>query len=670
MSGKNKIKQPVVSKKPDISIKKQHNNLWPVLIISIIVFITYVSFSPSLKNDFVNWDDQEYVTTNPLVVSETIPLKKIFTTPVSNHYHPLTILTLAWNYQTGELSPKVYHATNLILHLMNTILVFIFIYLLTKKNIFISGIVSFFFGIHPMHVESVAWISERKDMMYSLFFLAGLVTYLRYTESKKTAWYIVTLLLFIFSCLSKVMAVVFPVILIVVDYYMGINNSKYQQGAKSTVTGEMILLARRIFASEKIPFFILSLAFVLIGYIIQLKGTAPGFRDFPFVSRIMFGCYGAIMYPVKFFAPVMLSPFYPFPAGNVVSSMILYPIILLSAIALIYFFLRKEKPIIFGLLFYFVSVVIVLQFITGGPVIMADRYAYISSIGLLFPIAFYINKLWEKKSTSLTFLKYPSLVVLIITGIAFCFQSYARSQVWKNGETLWSDAINKYPFYISYSNRAEYYQEINDDDKAINDYSSSIQLNPYYSEARNNRGMIYYKRGRYDLALADYEQAIRYNNDINQASSYFANRALALMKMGENEKAEKDFAMAFEQNAKATESNMKRLLINRGFFYDYTKQFEKAISDYTNYLNFNPEDDLIYNARGMSHINLGHINESYSDFSKAIELNPTIPNYWLNRSIAENSLGRKTEAKADAEKALSLGMKVGDDYLRAVGIIN
>lgn len=152
--------------------------------LAVIAITTYFVFSPSLQNDFTNWDDELYVLNNHLVVSNSIDIAKIFSNPVAANYHPLTILSLSINYQDGKLDPSGYHFENVILHLLNTILVFFFIYLLTKGNLLMSSVVSLFFGIHPMHVESVSWVSERKDVLYVFFFIAGLITYLFYLKKR------------------------------------------------------------------------------------------------------------------------------------------------------------------------------------------------------------------------------------------------------------------------------------------------------------------------------------------------------------------------------------------------------------------------------------------------------------------------------------------------------
>ena len=363
-------------------IQKKNNTITAWICVAVILLVTYFVFSPSLQNKFTNWDDDVYVLENPLVVNGKIPVKEIFKSPVSANYHPITMLSLARNYQNGKLNPKGYHLESVVFHLLNIGLLFFFIFILTKRNLLMASIVALFFGIHPMHVESVSWISERKDVLYVFFFLSGLITYLKYRESKKIKWYLFTMVLFVLSCLSKGMAVVFPIVLLLIDYLLEIKRE-------------------RKLLTEKIPFFILALIFGVVAFKIQSGIAISDTQFFSVWQRVMFASYGAMMYVVKFFIPMNLSAYYPYPTLNRNATIpfffYLMPFIFLGIIFSIYFFLRKERALIFGLLFYFISVALVLQFVSVGTVIMADRYSYLSYIGLLYVAAYYINKICADK---------------------------------------------------------------------------------------------------------------------------------------------------------------------------------------------------------------------------------------------------------------------------------
>ena len=211
------------------TVNPKSNDLLLYILPIAIFFITFFTFSPSLTCGFTNWDDPTYITKQDLLLHPGKEnLKDIFTTNVSNNYHPLTMLSLKWNTNTTNLGAKPFHFTNVLLHLLNTLLVFIFIFLMSDKRVWIAAVVTLFFGIHPMHVESVTWIAERKDVLYSFFFLASLIAYFKFisSEKQKTIWYIFSFLLFTLSCLSKGVAVCLPIVLLLIDYYHKRSNIK------------------------------------------------------------------------------------------------------------------------------------------------------------------------------------------------------------------------------------------------------------------------------------------------------------------------------------------------------------------------------------------------------------------------------------------------------------
>jgi protein O-mannosyl-transferase len=632
-----------------------------------------------------------------------VPLVKIFETPVSNNYHPITILSLAFNYQHGKLAPFGYHLENVIFHVLNTILVFFFIFLLTRRNLLMAVIVSLFFGIHPMHVESVTWVSERKDVLYVFFFIAGLITYLRYSETKKITWYYFTLLLFILSCLSKGMAVVFPVILLLIDYLQGV---KWE---------------RRLLL-EKIPFFLISMIFGIVTIKTQTGQNIATIKSFTVFQHLMFASYGAIVYIVKLLAPYKLSAFYPYPIGNRNSSvpLIFYLSPFISFViltALIYFFRRKEKEIVFGLLFYFVTVALVLQFIPIGAAIMADRYSYLSYIGLLFVVAYIINKVWQNKSGILVSMKYPVMVIVIIGIVVFSYQTYSRTQIWKNSNVLWTDVIDNYDnIPLAYYDRGLFYSNSdNKKDSAMADFNKAIALDSTYSDPYNNRGLLYLNDGKIDLAMTDFNKAIEFNSiyadaynnlgllylktgktdlalaNCNKAIALdstiieaYNNRGLLYLNAGKGDLAMADFSKALALDSTSAEvfNNIGLLYLrygkndlaiadfnkalalnpasamyyyNRGLCYKGSNQYEKALNDFTNGIQLNPKSiELYYNMSGICNVNLQNYKAAIADFSKAIEINPFVADYWLKRSFIEGKTGQSENAKADALKAQQL----------------
>jgi hypothetical protein len=266
------------------------------------VIITYICFSNALKNDFTNWDDPGYVIDNALVKSLSFDnLKAIFSTYVMGNYHPVAILSLAIDFYFHQLDPHGFHATSVILHLINVLLVFLFVQKLSNRLIaaFIAAVL---FGIHPMHVESVSWVAERKDLLYVLFYMASIIAYTLFIkkEKNKTVYYAASIALFILSLLSKGQAVTLPVILLLIDYY------------SSRTFDKKVFL-------EKIPFFAISIVMGVVAVLAQKEsGAIADMPNHAWYDRIFFASYSFINYIWKMILPLNLSAYYPYPVkqGN------------------------------------------------------------------------------------------------------------------------------------------------------------------------------------------------------------------------------------------------------------------------------------------------------------------------------------------------------------------
>ncbi len=626
-----------------IANKKVNLSVW--LLAFGIAIITFIVFSPSLKCGFV-WDDEIFITQNPLVVNNSIAVKKIFTSVVNeNDYYPVTIISLACNYHFNKLNPTGYHLWNLLLHVLNTLFVFWFIFILTKKNLLMAAMVALFFGIHPMHVESITWLTERKDVLFMFFFLLGLITYLRFRESGKWWWYVVTTILFILSCLSKGTAVSFPAILLLIDYFM---------------TNK---LNKKMFI-EKIPWFLISIGFVFITYWLHKTGSLRyDIDNRTILQKVIFASYDALWYMVKFVIPANLSPYYLAPELNDIPVLFyISPFIFLTLSVIVYIYIKKNKAIIFGLLFYLFSIALMLQFVYSGAssFIIADRYIYLPSVGLIFIVAYGVNYVFQKKNM----FRYIAIGLTIIYGFILCDESYARIKVWQNNETLWTDAINKNPSacYIGYNNRGNYYMYVTKDyEKALADYNKSIEIGPHFYKSFYNRGVLYFNQNKYELAMMDFNKSLELNSNNEFA---YNNRGLIYYKTGKGDLALKDYMKALEINP-----DYENVYYNRGLLYNYTfNQFDQALADYNKALAINPRYTEVFFYRGILLGKMGKSENAIIDFSKAIELDASIPDYWINRSFIENNIGKKQEATADAIKAQQLGMQVDAGYLKELGI--
>lgn len=455
-----------------------------ILICSLIIAIVVISFLPVFNNGFTNWDDDEYVIKNTRLKDFSLGnIKKIFSSYFAGNYHPLTLLSYSIEYYFFKLNPVSYHTVNLVLHVFNCLFVFWLIYLISGKLI-VSFVTTLLFGIHPLHVESVAWIAERKDVLYSFFFLSAFIGYLYYVRENSIKFYYISFCMFVLSVLSKGMAITFPLLLFLSDYLLGRKFNK-----------KIIL--------EKIPFMIVSVLFLIVGIIAQYSSSAVP-KGYLSLNGLLLGGYGIGFYIMKILVPVKLSCFYHYP----VSLSGLFPLVLLCVvcIVLLIVFGRNTRKVIFGSLFFLISVLPVMQLIPLGGGVPADRYTYIPSIGLFFIIGEGIGYIYNRKFKVLT------LSVLVVITVVLSFLTFERAKVWKDSFSLWEDVLTKYPnsvkalngLGIAYSKRGE-------NERAILHYSKAIQLNPDFIEVYNNRGIAYANNGEFDKALVDYNKVVKIN---------------------------------------------------------------------------------------------------------------------------------------------------------------
>ena len=392
--------------------------LW--LIITLVV--TFLFLSPNLKSDFLNWDDPVYITTNKLIKDTSLSgVKKIFSTrEVVGTYSPLVLLSWSVDYKVSQLNPFTFHLFNILFHLVVVALVY-YLALLLSKRMEVAFIASLLFGIHPMHVEAVGWISARKDLIYSLFFFGALIIYHFYLDSNKKRssrfLYLTCLFLFCLSLLSKGTAIMFPFILLLIDYLKNRKNLKN------------ILI-------EKIPFFILSLLFVYIAIIGQTsEGAIDNAINMTSVNSISVGLYGYIIYLVKIIIPFNLSGYHPYP--DMIGEQLPW-YFYISATPIIALFIltiakaRTRRFFGFGIMFFFITLVPVLQVLPFGTAVIAERYTYLPYFGLFLLFAIWIVRAID------TYRKFEKPIWILLSSciIMLGIRSFQYSKTYNNSEVF------------------------------------------------------------------------------------------------------------------------------------------------------------------------------------------------------------------------------------------
>jgi Tfp pilus assembly protein PilF len=615
-----------------------------------IVGLTFAAYLPSLTNGFTNWDDPLFVLRNRLLLN---PISiAVLTTPVVSNYHPLTIWSLALNYRLSGLNANSYHWLNLILHLASTALVFVFIRRLTRDRFWTTAATSLFFGIHPMHVESVAWIAERKDVLYVVFYLLALIIYLRYLERQKAAWLGATLLAFLLSVASKPSAVVLPLTLLAIDFY------------------RRRPLRARVFL-EKAPFLAISLAAgVLTVHAQKITGAIDTGTWGPSFRKLLYVSYGIVMYVVKLFVPVRLSAIYPYPRAAEPLGLQYYAALALVVVGLpaIVYLCRRNRAVLFGLAFFFINIALVSQVFTVGRAIMADRYTYLPYVGLVFAVAWWLDEDPAHRSAGRVFKSLLAGSMILLA--PFCLiQTWTRCSVWRNSETLWNDTIRRYPHRIAeaYYNRGHYYFE--DErrfDVALADFDESLTIDPRKSEAWLSKGNLMAARNQSDSALVCFDRALKIKPDLDAA---WNNRSVVRSRIGDPQGALADVDRAIAINPRYRDAYCNRALVYAGM-----KEYEKSIVASRRAIELDPnhpDNHLQYASIGVALEQLKRYADAITALDEAIRLSlhgdMKTGNYFLLRSYAKLELGDRVGARSDALDAVRFGATVDPAYLRLFG---
>jgi Flp pilus assembly protein TadD len=646
-------------------------SLWVGLILAAVL----LCFSPALsgKKEFTNWDDPGYVTEQPLVQGLSWKnVKTIFDprTDVMLNFHPLTVLSLALNHHYAQLDVRSYALTNVVLHGLNTVLVFLFVYRLSGRRFRVGALAALWFGIHPMHVESVAWISGRKDLLYCFFFLVSCILYLDYLETGRQRYLVLTFFAFVLSCLGKAAAVPLPFVLLLLDYLQARTPS------------------RRMFL-EKIPFVLVSLVLGSVAYLALARHGLADLQGFTLRQRFAFAWYGFAMYWARLFVPYRLSAFYPYPTldenGGLPATYLLVAAtgLLVLALPLALAYTRKRnafRTVTFGLGFFFLMLVLVLQFVSVGSSVMADRYSYVPYIGAFFLLALAVDALLERRP-----LRVVTIVALALYSIALGVGTYRRTWVWTDSESLWSDVIEKYPFRLeeeggavkvvergattAYQNRGNYYRDHGQPDAAIRDYevltkARVAEPGPYINLANvhGERGDAFVRRGEAEEANAEFAKALEmYSRAIELDGGSFEthlNRGITYSAMRQHEKALEDFRIAHRIKPEAS-----GVLANVAFEELQLERYDECIRDASTLLDADPRDANAYFFRGTSFMNTGRTAEAVDDLRRAVALNPGLGSAWYNLSVLSRLAGDPGTALAAAQKAKESGYPVTSAYL-------
>lgn len=638
----------------DKSQKQTYFLLFFALFASILAFLPYI---PSLSNGFVNWDDHVYIYNNKnLFLRSGELIKWAFTSTTAGQWHPLASLTHALEVRIFGLEPFGHHLVSSLLHSINTFIVFVLIYSLTfrrtsvdeasggelagagiqRSSLITAFVTAAFFALHPLHVESVAWATERRDLLYSLFYLLSIYFYILYAgkmreeggsssgggkgrEGRGRLLYCASLVLFTLSLLSKSMAVTLPAVLLLIDYYP-LSRLKLARGGGGR--GNLAVLI------EKAPYFALALAAAVAAILAMSYGNAlVSIHETPIVERLLISVRAFSFYIYKIVLPVNLSPVYPYPLEvGFFKAEFLLAIALAAAVAVVSILsLRRTKLVFIAWAYFLIALFPVIGIMRIGYLMSAaDRYTYLPIIGPLLLsgalAAYFYGRAGRRGRIAL------ALVVALIS-LLFAAGTVKQSYIWKDSFTLWDRQTALYPerSFVAYANRAEAYLDAGDPDRAIADYTTALRIRP---------------------------------GDVN----YHADRGAAYFVAGDFENAIKDIDTALTINPGHVDARFRR-----GMLFAAVGLHIEAIREYTAALTTSPDFAEAYNTRGIARQKIGNIQGAMADYLAAVEKDPTL-------SVAHFNLARLYEKKGNASGALrhyEAAAKHGDEmargYLKKLG---
>jgi tetratricopeptide (TPR) repeat protein len=596
-------------------VTEQPNNQRIAVLISVVLaVITMAVYLPAVRHDFVQYDDQQYVTENPQVQAGLTlsGLRWAFGFHAGN-WHPLAWLSHMLDCQLFGANPSGHHFTSILLHVLNTVLLFFLLRRLTGAT-WRSAIVAGLFAWHPLHVESVAWVAERKDVLCAFFWMISLLSYAKYAEYPSMRNYFATLGCFMLALMAKPMAVTLPFVLLLLDFWP---LNRFRGKSFWQLLG------------EKIPFLIATFAVCLLTIFAQEQAIAST-AGLSISQRLVNVAVAYAHYVVALFAPINLAVFYPyqrvFPAYKILISLTLLAAITWLAITN----LRRRPYVIVGWLWYLGMLVPVIGLVQVGDQSWADRYTYLPMIGLFLFLVWGFSD-WFGQRTRL------AVFLVVIMCIAMLAKTSLQLRHWKNTRTLFDHAAkvtrnNPMAATILGSLLAQEGRF----DEAIQHFRRALRYNSGYAEAHFFLGYTLDKQGRLEDAVEEYRKALRFKPMQEQTHIFLA---ISLAKQKKLEEAAFHYRQSIKINpdSAVAQNNLARVLHSLG-------DFKLAVEHYENALRIDPKLAIAHNNFGILLIQRGELVKGEKHLREALRLKPENIETEFNLALALNQQRRWDEA--------------------------
>jgi protein O-mannosyl-transferase len=609
-----------------------------------IVVLIWIVFGQTLGHDFVNYDDKTYVYGNPLVSPGLSGhgLAKAFVDVQTNNWHPLTLISHMIDCQLFALKAGGHHFTNVLLHSIAAVLLFVWLSGVTG-SIWRSAFVTCLFAIHPLRVESVAWIAERKDVLSAVFFFLTLLAYARYVKAPALGRYVTMSILFACGLMSKPMLVTTPVVLLLLDYWPFNRLRDLKSLWRLTL--------------EKIPLFALSIASSMAALALQVQSPSS-VGQLPFAWRLENAFVSYFIYIWQLFWPAKLAVFYPHPDDHLVLWQVALGVAFLVAVTLLVFKLRQSRPyLLVGWLWYLVMLLPVIGIVEVGLQSHADRYTYLPHIGLCVALTWLIVDLFPESSHRKQIVGAAGALALAVS----TFAAWKQTTYWKNSETLWMHTLAVTSNNdVALTNIGVILKERGQWDEALSYFQRALAVRSssehrHYSLSlaliNDNVGEVLAHKGRLDDAAGSFRQAIELRPDFPDAHY---NLGVLFLQKGDNDGAisQLQTALSIQPNDSGTNTTLANALVQKGLLREAADHYQKA-------LELDPESELALN--NLAWLLAAGPNDSLRDGVRATDLALK-----LNRvTQQDNPLYIRTLAAAYAEagefeKAVETGQKASE----------
>jgi protein O-mannosyl-transferase len=628
-----KAQPPSSLASPESNSNPSLRNLFVDAFLSVLIFgVVLASFWPTLQNGFLDWDDSGMFLENiDYRGLKAANIKWMFSTFHYAHYHPITWLTLGLDYEMFEMNPAGYHRTSMVIHGLNAVLLYFLIKRILTLPVFprtgdrswmlklccVAG--ALFYAIHPLRVESVAWATERRDVVSGFFYLLTLMAYVQANIGpRRTLWFVLSVVFFLLSFLSKAWGITLPLVLLILDAYPLQRFARTKSALRPW--GKLLL--------EKIPFCVIAVALAIVAYKGQVKSGIIA-ADFGLLKRLATMAYGLSFYLWKTLVPAGLSPLYLLPLNmDPLEMKYLGCGALLLAMTIFALRTARRWPWLVAAWFcYGLIVSPVSGLAQRGEQIAADRYSYLCVLPFAVLLA---GGLWRLAAEP-RFRTAAILSGLLVTGGigTLSYLTFQQTKVWHDEETLWQQAIKVDPGnYVGYNGRGLALLNKKNYDAAIGDFNEALRFNPKKMEAFSNRGMAHYYKGNYDAAQADFTAAL----EIKPQFQTVNNRGAIKEMRGDVAGAISDYSLALQMNPRDPKAYFNRARLKR-----QQGDLAGALEDFNQALHYDPRYADAYLRRANIFIQRNDPASALRDLNTALEV--AQPN-WEGRTEAQQKLAQ------------------------------